>query len=97
MLLVMTVLNNYCLACICHTSSVAEYLSQNDSVPKNQEVLIFKGVVFSIDDSLIVNKFGYGQVVQLEVLEYWPDNSLEFLKTPHISIFNDGSKYKANL
>lgn len=88
-LVLLVVLIQRVTACICYPPSVTEYLAQNDTLPQNQQVLILKGVVHSVEDSLIINKFGYGKVVQVEVLEYWPQNSLKFMSTPYLTIFND--------
>ena len=77
--------------CICVPFSVENYLYRNDTLPKNQHVVVFKGKVVTEAIDSIFNVYGLGEVVNIKILEYWQDDELGFLEGDIISVFNDGS------
>jgi len=63
---------------------------QNDTLPENKKVLVFKGKVVDLEvcDS-VFNKFGYSNLINIEVEEYWPEDALKFLGGNVVTVFND--------
>lgn len=75
-------------ACICWNKSFPlSYLNQNDTLPTNQHHYIIKGIV--IDSQIgrnVFNRWGHGNLTNIKVLEYWPQDAI---MNDTITIMND--------
>jgi hypothetical protein len=62
------------IACLCWNESFPlTYLSQNDTLPTNQQHFLIKGIVLdNLVGENIFNRWGHGNLVNIKVLEYWP-------------------------
>ncbi|UII30782.1 hypothetical protein LVD17_21035 [Fulvivirga ulvae] len=76
---------------------IENYLKANDTLSRNQQRIIIKGVVLSSDTNHnLFNKYGRANVVNIKVLEYWPSEGLKYIDSDTITIFNDESDCAVN-